>query len=91
MKKSGILNGDISRVLSYMGHTDTSCIGDCGLPIPDEAERIDLALVFGVPSFMETLKVVKEDMKIEKITLAGESISPSIPVEVTLITEKNAK
>ena len=40
---------------------------------------------------METLKVVKEDMKIEKITLAGESISPSIPVEVTLITEKNAK
>ena len=23
MKKAGILNSDISRVLSYMGHTDT--------------------------------------------------------------------
>lgn len=72
MKKSGILNGDISRVLSYLGHTDTICIGDCGLPIPDEVERIDLSLVFGVPSFTETLKVVKEDMKIEKIILAAE-------------------
>ncbi len=72
MKKAGILNSDISRVLSYMGHTDTICIGDCGLPIPDEVERIDLALKFGVPTFMDTLKVVKEDMKIEKIVLATE-------------------
>lgn len=72
MKKAGILNSDISRVLSYMGHTDTICIGDCGLPIPDEVERIDLALKFGVPTFMETLRVVKEDMKIEKIVLATE-------------------
>jgi len=72
MKKAGILNSDISRVLSYMGHTDTICIGDCGLPIPDEVERIDLALKFGVPTFMDTLKCVKEDMKIEKIVLATE-------------------
>ena len=72
MKKAGILNSDISRVLSYMGHTDTICIGDCGLPIPDEVERIDLALKFGIPTFMDTLKVVKEDMKIEKIVLATE-------------------
>lgn len=72
MKKAGILNSDISRVLSYMGHTDTICIGDCGLPIPDEVERIDLALKFGVPTFMDTLRVVKEDMKIEKIVLATE-------------------
>ena len=36
MKRHGILNSDISRVLSYMGHTDRICIGDFGLPIPDE-------------------------------------------------------
>lgn len=72
MKKKGILNSDISRVLSYMGHTDRICIGDCGLPIPDEVERIDLALKFGVPTFMDTLKTVAEDMKIEKIILADE-------------------
>lgn len=72
MKKQGILNSDISRVLSYLGHTDTIAIGDCGLPIPDETERIDLALAFGVPSFMQTLEVVAGDMKIEKIILAEE-------------------
>ena len=52
MKRNGILNSDISRVLSYMGHTDWIAIGDCGLPIPDEVERIDLALTFGEPGFM---------------------------------------
>jgi len=72
MKKAGILNSDISRVLSYMGHTDLICVGDCGLPIPDEVERIDLALKFGVPGFMETLEVVVNDMKVEKIVLAEE-------------------
>lgn len=72
MKRNGILNSDISRVLSYMGHTDCICVGDCGLPIPDETERIDLAVKFGVPTFMEVLKEVGNDMKIEKIVLADE-------------------
>ena len=72
MKKHGILNSEISRVLSYLGHTDCICIGDCGLPIPDEVERIDLALAFGEPTFMRTLEIVAGDMKIEKIVLAEE-------------------
>ena len=72
MKSAGILNSDISRVLSYMGHTDCLCIGDCGLPIPDEVERIDLALAFGEPTFMRTLEIVVGDMKVEKIILAEE-------------------
>ena len=72
MKRAGILNSDISRVLSYMGHTDCICIGDCGLPIPDEVERIDLALAFGEPTFMRTLEIVAGDMKVEKIVLAEE-------------------
>ena len=72
MKRHGILNSDISRVLSYMGHKDRICIGDCGLPIPDETERIDLAVKFGVPTFMDVLKEVGDDMKIEKIVLAEE-------------------
>lgn len=72
MKRQGILNSDISRVLSYMGHTDRICIGDCGLPVPEQTERIDLTVRFGVPSFMEVLKEVAKDMKIEKIILAEE-------------------
>ena len=72
MKKNGILNSEISRVLSYMGHTDQIAVGDCGLPIPEETERIDLSLAFGIPSFMQTLEIVAQDMKIEKVILAEE-------------------
>ena len=84
MKKAGILNSDISRVLSYMGHTDLICVGDCGRPIPDEVERIDLALKFGVPTFMETLEVVVNDMKVEKIVLAEEikTQNPKVLAEI---------
>lgn len=84
MKRHGILNSDISRVLSYMGHADCICIGDCGLPIPDETERIDLAVKFGVPTFMDVLKEVGNDMKIEKIVLAEEikEYNPQILAEI---------
>lgn len=84
MKRHGILNSDISRVLSYMGHTDRICIGDCGLPIPDGTERIDLALKFEHPRFMEVLREVGADMKVEKIVLAEEikEMNPTVLVEI---------
>ena len=72
MKKNGILNSEISTVLSCMGHTDQICISDCGLPIPEEMKKIDLALKFGLPSFLDVLKETGNDMKIEKIILAEE-------------------
>ena len=90
MKRHGILNSDISRVLSYMGHTDRICIGDCGLPIPDETERIDLAVKFGVPTFMDVLKEVGDDMKIEKIVLA-EEIKENNPKVLAEINEYFAR
>lgn len=72
MKREGMLNSEISRVLSYMGHTDRIAIGDCGLPIPDEVERIDLSLTFGEPRFLRVLELVLRDMKVEKVVLAEE-------------------
>ena len=72
MKLHGILNSEISTVLSHMGHTDKLCISDCGLPIPAEPQKIDLALKLGFPSFLDVLHEVRNDMKIEKIILAAE-------------------
>lgn len=72
MKRNGILNSSISRVLSSMGHTDRIAVADCGLPVPGGTERIDLAVTFGNPSFMDVLKAVADDMKIEGIVLAEE-------------------
>lgn len=72
MKKNGILNSEISKVLSDLGHTDFITISDCGLPISEKVKKIDLVLKFGSPSFIETLKEVLKDMKVEKIILAEE-------------------
>lgn len=78
MKKKGILNSHISKVLADLGHTDKVCICDCGLPIANSVEKIDLAFSLGHPSFQEILDVVIDDMQVEKIILAEEikSINP---------------
>jgi len=73
MKKIGILNSDISEVISKMGHTDTIAIGDCGLPIPEGTRRIDLALIKDVPGFIQTLKAVLIELQIEEVFIAKET------------------
>ena len=42
MYKTGILNSDISKVLSDLGHTDQIVIADCGLPVLKTLRRLTL-------------------------------------------------
>ncbi|MDT0122833.1 D-ribose pyranase [Paenibacillus sp. RRE4] len=72
MKKNGILNSHISKILSDLGHTDQIAIADAGLPVPDGVLKIDLALKLGTPSFREVLDVIADDMVIEKVIIASE-------------------
>ena len=72
MKKAFLLNSAITETIAKMGHTDSLVIGDAGLPIPDEVKRIDLAVSEGIPGFMEVLKAVLSEQKVEKIILATE-------------------
>ncbi|MFD1953648.1 D-ribose pyranase [Paenibacillus thailandensis] len=72
MKKQGILNSHISKVLADLGHTDTIVIADVGLPIPEGVRKIDLALTLGSPSFEETVNAIASDMEIEKVVVAEE-------------------
>jgi len=72
VKKKGILNHQIMLAISTMGHTDSLVIADAGLPIPPEVVRIDLALVPGVPGFVETLKAVLGELQVEEAVVATE-------------------
>ena len=72
MKRNGIVNSEISKVLSYMRHTDLICISDLGLPCPNNIKTIDLSLKLGYPSFLDVLSEIIKDMKIERIILAEE-------------------
>ena len=80
MKKTKMINSELSYTISKMGHTDSLTIGDCGLPIPDEVKRIDLALTHNVPTFIQTLDVVLEELCVEEVVIAEEIVDKNLLV-----------
>lgn len=86
MKKGTVLNSDISSVISRLGHTDTLVVCDAGLPIPKSATRIDMALTQGVPSFMQVLGVVTNEMQVEAVIIAEEIKQHNPQLHETLLT-----
>lgn len=84
MKKTKVINSDISRVIAQMGHFDKLSIGDAGMPVPMTTEKIDLAVTQGVPSFMEVLRNVLSELEVQRIYLAEEikKENPDILLEI---------
>lgn len=72
MKKTRLLNSELSYEIAKMGHTSHITICDAGLPIPKDLKRIDLAVEQNIPKFIEVLNVVSSEMEIEEIILATE-------------------
>ncbi|UXI04275.1 D-ribose pyranase [Photobacterium sp. TY1-4] len=94
MKKSALINADLSHLIATLGHTDEVTICDAGLPIPGDTQRIDLALIPGVPSFMDTIRAVLSEMQIEGVVMAEEfaEVSPTHhQALLTLIDEEARK
>lgn len=104
MKKTTLLQSDLSYVIATMGHMDTLVIADAGLPIPSETARIDLALTKGVPGATQTLRVILDELKVEKVILAEEvkernpefladvqELLPNVPVEFVPHTDFKAR
>ena len=72
MKKNGILNREISRVLATLGHYDYLVVADAGLPIPREADCIDLSLDKNMPTVLQILSLLSTELVVEQIFLASE-------------------
>jgi len=72
MKKKGTINVQLSRLIAQMGHTDRLVICDSGFPIPRGAEVVDLALTRNIPRFIDTVKVVLEELEVESVVVAKE-------------------
>jgi D-ribose pyranase len=94
MKKTKLLQSDLSYIIATLGHMDTLVVADAGLPIPPETVRIDLALTQDVPGAIQTLNVILDEMQVEKVILAEEvqdrnpkfltevqKLLPDVPVE----------
>ncbi len=73
MRRSGILNAQLSRALAELGHGHLVVIGDAGLPRPSGVECVDLALELGVPTFAQVLAAVVTELVTEQAVLAQEA------------------
>ncbi|RAK10610.1 ribose transport protein RbsD [Halanaerobium saccharolyticum] len=85
MKRNGIINSQLTRVIAEMGHKDSLVIADCGLPIPQEVERIDLSLTKGYPEFLKILSATLDDLVVEKAILAAEIKEQSPELEEKIL------
>lgn len=72
MKRGGILHAELSAALARLGHTDEVVVADCGLPIPDGPQLIDLAFSFGVPPFLDVLDGLLRELVVEGALVASE-------------------
>ena len=77
MKRGGILHPGISHLLASTGHTAYFTVCDRGFPVPAEPERIDLALVDGIPTVLDVLRGVHDEFVIDRVLVAEEALTVS--------------
>ncbi len=87
MKKTTLLNAPLSGLIASLGHTDTVCLADAGLPVPPGPARIDLAVRPGLPDFKAVLETILEEMEVEEVILA-EEIREKNPEIHQVLTQK---
>lgn len=75
MKNSGLLNSDLIRIMSRLGHGDMVAVTDNGFPFPlsGATETVDLAVIRNLPGFMEVVRVIVEEYYIEGVIIADET------------------
>lgn len=84
MRRSGILHPALGHLLSSTGHTDYFTVCDRGFPVPDGPERIDLALVDGIPNVLDVLRAVHAEWVIDRVLITEEmeQVSPGRVAEI---------
>lgn len=79
MLRQGILHARLAAALAGLRHTNLFAITDSGFPTARGVEVIDLALVYGVPSFDSVLAVVAAEIVVEQATMATETRTHNAP------------
>jgi len=75
MKKTGILNRDLSALVAAMGHYDRLVVSDAGFPIPKGVPCIDLSMGANMPTVLEVLKVIALELEVQEFYFANEILT----------------
>ncbi|PSL05319.1 simple sugar transport system permease protein/D-ribose pyranase [Haloactinopolyspora alba] len=70
MKRTGILNAELSGALATLGHTDLLLVVDAGFPIPRTAHRVDLAIAEDLPKLTTVLDLIAAELIVEGVVVA---------------------
>ncbi|NQT25014.1 D-ribose pyranase [candidate division KSB1 bacterium] len=70
----------MARIIASIGHSDRLVISDCGLPIPRNAEVVDLALSEDISRFLYELRVILEEFHTEEAIIAKEILEMNTSV-----------
>lgn len=71
MKRKGILNKELMKAIADMGHEQLIVIGDAGVPVNDQAKRIDLAIAEELPTVRQVLELIEDEMIYERVIVAS--------------------
>ncbi|RAV18785.1 D-ribose pyranase [Paenibacillus contaminans] len=72
MRRGGILHPTLNRILTETGHTDILTICDKGFSVPQNCERLDLALVEGIPTVLDVLRAIEAEFVIDTVIVTEE-------------------
>ena len=73
MKEIGIINRDISRLISEQGHGDLLMVVDAGFAIANDINVVDISLSENTPKVTEVLEVLSQFYSVEKMIIANET------------------
>jgi D-ribose pyranase len=75
MKRGGLLNSDLLRIIARAGHGDRIVVTDRGFPLSSGpwTEAIDLSVTPGLPRLMDVLAPLVAELAIEGFVLADET------------------
>lgn len=93
MKEIGIINRDISRLISEQGHGDLLMVVDAGFATPNDIEVVDISLSENTPKVTEVLEVLSQFYSVEKMIIANETKmhNPSTFVSIKNIFKEKVK
>jgi D-ribose pyranase len=79
MKEIGLVNYELSDVITRLGHRDELLVCDAGYAIPSGIRVVDLSLAKDKPTVNELLQELHKFFSVEKLIFADETkaVSPS--------------
>ena len=66
MVKQTVINARLAQALALARHKDAIVLCDGNMPIPEGCNVVDVSLVRGVPTLLQTLKAVLNDLVAER-------------------------